>query len=188
MSTPSKTSERYIRATLAWLKSIIIEYAICPFAKRELERGSIRFMVNDDTDIERCLLHLIDECERLDSDTGIETTLLIYANAFAEFEDYLDFLALAENLLLAQGYEGVYQLASFHPDYCFEGSDPDDPANYTNRAPYPMLHLLREQSIALAISSYPHPEQIPQRNIELAHKLGLARMRALLAACYETGK
>lgn len=188
MSTPSKTPAHCISETLTWLKTIIIEYAICPFAKRELDRGSIRFIENDDTDIERCLHHLIDECERLDSDSGIETTLLIYTHAFAKFDDYLDFLALAENLLIAQGYEGVYQLASFHPDYCFEGSSEDDPANYTNRSPYPMLHLLREQSIALAVSSYPQPEQIPQRNIELAHELGLVRMRALLAACYEAAK
>jgi hypothetical protein len=171
-------------ATQAWLKSIIIEYSICPFAKRELERGSIYFSVNHDTDIEQCLLHLIDECDRLNTEPGIETTLLIYADAFAEFDDYLDFLEIAESLLIEQGYEGTYQLASFHPDYCFQGSDPDDAANYTNRSPYPMLHLLRETSIEQAVASHPDPESIPQNNIELTRKLGLAKMQALLAACY----
>jgi len=171
-------------ATQAWLESIIIEYSICPFAKRELDRGSIYFSVNRDTTIEQCLQHLMLECDRLDTDPDIETTLLIYADAFAEFDDYLDFLEIADSLLIDQGYEGVYQLASFHPNYSFQGSTPNDAANYTNRSPYPMLHLLRESSIERAVAGYPDPENIPLRNIELTRKLGLAKMQALLAACY----
>jgi len=171
-------------ATLTWLKSVIIEHSICPFAKRELERGSIYFSVDRDTEIEQCLLNLILECDRLDTESGIETTLLIYADALAEFNDYLDFVEIAESLLIEQGYEGTYQLASFHPDYCFQGSNSDDAANYTNRSPYPMLHLLRETSLDRAVANYPDPENIPQHNIELTRKLGLAKMQALLAACY----
>jgi hypothetical protein len=179
--------QQLIAATQTWLKTIIIEYTICPFAKRELERGSIRFSINHDTEIENCLLNLMLECDRLDTDSSIETTLLIYDSAFTAFDDYLDFLELAETLMCEQGYEGIYQLASFHPDYCFEGSARDDPANYTNRSPYPMLHLLRETSIERAVATYPHPENIPQRNIELTRELGLAKMQALLAACYPLG-
>lgn len=171
-------------ATLLWLKSVIVEYSICPFAKRELDRGSIHFSVNRDSEIEQCLLHLIDECERLDTNPGIETTLLIYADAFAKFDDYLDFLEVAESLLIEQDYEGTYQLASFHPDYCFQGSNPDDAANYTNRSPYPMLHLLRESSIEQAVAAHADPANIPLHNIELTRKLGLAKMQALLSACY----
>ena len=176
--------QQLIVATQNWLKTIIIEYSICPFAKRELERGSIRFVVSHDTDIEICLSNLMLECDRLNSDAGIETTLIIYDQAFICFDDYLDFVELAEELLLVEDYEGVYQLASFHPDYCFEGAKQDDAANYTNRSPYPMLHLLRETSIDRAIDTYPQTEDIPQRNIELTRKLGLAKMQALLAACY----
>lgn len=176
--------QQLIATTQTWLKTIIIEYSICPFAKRELERGSIRFSINHDTEIESCLLNLMIECERLTIDSSIETTLLIYDSAFTAFADYLDFLELAETLLIEQDYEGVYQLASFHPDYCFEGAKQDDPANYTNRSPYPMLHLLRETSIERAVATYPHPENIPQRNIELTRELGLAKMQALLKACY----
>jgi uncharacterized protein len=176
--------QQLITATQAWLKTIIIEYSICPFVKRELERGSIRFSICHDTEIESCLLYLMLECDRLNIDSSIETTLLIYDRAFTAFDDYLDFLELAEALLIEQGYEGVYQLASFHPDYCFEGAETDDPANYTNRSPYPMLHLLRETSIERAVATYPDPENIPQRNIELTRKLGLAKMQALLAACF----
>lgn len=178
----------FISATQAWLKTVIIKHNICPFAKRELERGSIRFTVKHDTGIEDCLLGLIDECELLDSDDGIETSLLIYADAFAGFEDYLDFLELAEALLVEQGYEGIYQLASFHPDYCFDGAAPDDAANYTNRSPYPMLHLLREAGLERAISTYPEPETIPQRNIDLTRSLGAKKMQTLLAACYMQDK
>lgn len=180
------TDEHYKVAAQAWLKTIIIEYGLCPFAKREFERGSIHFAVDRDREMESCLLNLIDECNRLDTDFGIETTLLIYADAFACFDDYLDYLEIAETLLVEQGYEGIYQLASFHPGYCFEGAPTDDPANYTNRSPYPMLHLLRESSIEQAVARYPHPENIPQANIELTGKLGLPKMQALLAACYRT--
>ena len=179
--------QQLIATTQAWLKTVIIAYSICPFAKHELERGSIRFSINHDTEVESCLLNLMLECDRLDTDASIETTLLIYSSAFTAFDDYLDFLELAEALVCEQGYEGVYQLASFHPDYCFEGVKQDDPANYTNRSPYPMLHLLRETSVERAVASYPHPENIPQRNIELTRELGLANMQALLAACYPLG-
>lgn len=176
----------YITATQTWLNSIIIAHNICPFARREQERGSIRFNVDQNTDIEICLVNLMQECDQLDSDTDIETTLLIYANAFKSFDDYLDFVTMADYLLSDHGYEGFYQLASFHPDYCFDGANQDDPANYTNRSPYPMLHLLRETSIDRAVSSHPDVENIPQHNIELTRKLGLANLQALLAACYSS--
>jgi len=175
-------------ATKAWLKNVIIEYNVCPFAKQAWDHDSIRFSIQHDSKIENCLEQLIVECERLDTDDAIETTLLIYAHAFAAFDDYLDYLALAETLLIQQGYEGIYQLASFHPNYCFEGAGQEDAANYTNRSPYPMLHLLREASLEQAVASYPDPENIPQRNIELTRKLGLAKMQALLAACYPDSK
>lgn len=176
--------QQLITTTQDWLKTVIIEYRICPFAKHELERGSIRFSVDHDTEIERCLLNLMLECDRLNINSSIETTLLIYDRAFTSFDDYLDFLELAETLLIEEDYEGVYQLASFHPDYCFEGAKRDDPANYTNRSPYPLLHLLRETSIERAVATYPTTENIPQRNIELTRELGLAKMQMLLAACY----
>lgn len=184
MTHKSLPDQHVKAATQTWLKSIIIEYGICPFAKRELERGSIHFSINRDTELERCLLHLMLECDRLDTDPTIETTLLIYADALAEFDNYLGFLEIAESLMTEQGYEGTYQLASFHPDYCFQGAQPNDAANYTNRSPYPMLHLLRETSIEQAVAAHPNPESIPQHNIQLARKLGLAKVQALLAACY----
>ncbi|SJM91916.1 DUF1415 domain-containing protein [Crenothrix polyspora] len=171
-------------ATEIWLKSIVIAHNFCPFAKQTVTRNSIRFSTVDDTATDICLQLLIDECERLDTDETIETSLLIYSTAFADFEDYLDFLAYAEALLTQQGYDGIYQLASFHPNYCFDGAELDDPANYTNRSPYPMLHLLRESSIERALINVADPESIPQQNVVLTRKMGLAKMRDLLVACY----
>lgn len=175
----------FIEATKTWLSTLIIAHNICPFAKRVFDEQTIRFTVNETEDIEQLLLNLINECELLNNDNSIETSLLIYSKALTDFDDYLDFLALAEDLLIEQGYEGIYQLASFHPDYCFDGVASDDASNYTNRSPYPMLHLLRESSLEQAIKHYANPELIPERNIELTRELGLHTMQDLLAACYK---
>ncbi|MGZ4958766.1 MAG: DUF1415 domain-containing protein [Methylomonas sp.] len=175
--------QKIITATKNWLTSFIIAHNICPFARQVYDNDSIRFVVVESRNPEDCLQTLIEECQYLDAQTGTETTLLIFENSCAEFDDYLDLVAVAEQLLNDQGYEGVYQLASFHPDYCFAESSNDDPANYTNRSPYPMLHLIRESSIERALQAYPHPERIPERNIKLTRSLGLKQMQAQLAAC-----
>jgi hypothetical protein len=121
----------------------------------------------------------------LGRDPGRETSLLIFPTALTDFNGYLDLLDIATALLTDQGYEGVYQLASFHPNYCFEGVGSDDPSHYTNRSPYPMIHILREASLEAALTKYPNPENIPVRNVRRAQSLGLTVMRSLLAACYD---
>ncbi|MDD5214789.1 MAG: DUF1415 domain-containing protein [Methylococcales bacterium] len=176
---------KQITETKKWLETVVIARNICPFAKRVFDDGGIHFHVENSTDVETCLENLLDECARLDENEAIETTLLIYANAFADFDDYLDFVEIAQALLEAEDYEGIYQVASFHPNYCFEGSNENDAANYTNRSPYPMLHLLRESSLEKALENYPNPEEIPENNIKLTRDLGLQKMQAILAACYE---
>jgi len=172
-----------IAQTTRWIETVIVANNFCPFAAREVQRDSIRYRVVRDSAPEPCLLAVAEECLRLDDDPDTETTLVVFLEAFADFYDYLDFVAIAEELLLEQGYEGVYQLASFHPEYLFDGSDTQDPANYTNRSPYPMLHLLRESSIERALQDYPGAEDIPQHNIDSTRRMGLERMQALLAAC-----
>lgn len=172
-----------ISATRNWLKSFIIEYNICPFARKVEEQNSIRFTQINNREWSACLEQLVAEFEFLDSDPKTETTLLIFTEALGDFDEYLDFLELAQQLLIGQDYEGVYQLASFHPDYCFEGCDDNDPANYTNRSPYPMLHIIREASIEQALQHYPNPENIPQRNIELTRKMGIKALQAILRTC-----
>ena len=181
---PQLSEQQLIASTQAWLRTVVIGHNFCPFAQRELEQNRIRCSVNASPDWANGLQQLISECLLLDADPAITTTLIIFSQNLSHFDDYLDFLALAEQLLQAQGFHGTYQLASFHPDYCFEGASENDPANFTNRSPYPMLHLLREDSLASALRHYPQPEQIPERNIAVARQLGFAKMQALLRACY----
>ena len=174
MNTPLE-----ITRTKNWLKNVIIAHNICPFAKREFERESIHYELVESENLEEQLQHLISVCNLLDSDNTVETSLLIYPKGLNDFDDYLDFLALANALMEKHGYEGIYQLASFHPDYCFEGAEQDDPSNYTNRAPYPTLHLIREASLEKVLADYPNPEKIPERNIEYTRQLGLETMQKM---------
>ena len=122
--------------------------------------------------------------QRLDFAKEIETTLLILPNGHQDFDDYLELVDYAERLLEQQGYEGIYQIATFHPFYCFHGSEKNDPANFTNRSPYPILQLLREESIEKALEKYPHPEKIPERNIQFAREKGITYMQALLNSAF----
>ncbi|PMR72486.1 DUF1415 domain-containing protein [Billgrantia endophytica] len=161
-----------LAATRTWVETFVVAHDVCPFAGRELARDTVRYTDIVAREWEPALRTLIEECQRLDETPGIETTLLVLSQGLDDFDDYLDFLAIAEALLAEQGYEGIYQLASFHPDYCFEDAEPDDPANFTNRSPWPMLHLLREASLERALEHYPDPEAIPERNIEEMRRLG----------------
>ena len=166
--------------TRRWLEQVVIGHNFCPFAKRELRRNAIRFAECPCDRNEDVLEQLVAECEFLDTHPDIETTLLVLPRGFEGFLDYLDMLELAERLLAQLGYEGVYQIASFHPDYCFADADNDDAANFTNRSPYPMLHLLREASLSMAIDNHPDIDAIPSANVSKARELGVAYFRRLL--------
>ena len=167
-------NETVIAQTKAWLKNVVVGCNFCPFASREVQRDSIHYEVVRSQEMEACLESVLRECKRLDADTTVETTLLIFPGAFPEFEDFLDLLELGEALLQEHDYEGIYQIASFHQDYRFADAPDDDPANYTNRSLYPMLHLLREASLDRVLENYPDPEGIPDRNIAFARQKGLA--------------
>ena len=175
--------ESYQVATENWVKQVIMKFNLCPFARREVERASIRYAVVEEHKPKAVLLALLAECALLDEQPAIETTLVILPRGFEGFYAYLDLVDLAEEMLLEQGYEGKYQLASFHPDYCFEGEPQDDAANYTNRSPYPTLHLIREASMALVLADYPDPHTIPERNVEFARRKGADFFVKLLASC-----
>ena len=158
---------------------MVIGCNFCPFAAKEFRAGTIHYQVEESDDKETILQSFFKECERLDLHPEIETSLLIMPNAVPAFPDYLDLLSLGEQLIAIHDYEGVYQIASFHPEYIFEGSSADDPANYTNRSIYPMFQLLREDSVEKALSRFPDPEGIPERNIRFAREKGLEVMRRL---------
>jgi uncharacterized protein len=172
-----------IRQTRNWVEKVVIGLNFCPFAQRELINERVRFTVSDAIGIEATLENLLREIHFLEDNIGTETTLLIYPLAFSEFDDYLDLLDLANALVEDQGYEGIFQVASFHPIYQFADSAKDDAANYTNRSPYPMLHLLREESLELALENYPDPDTIPERNVKFAREKGLGYMQVLLESC-----
>ncbi|MGB0906652.1 MAG: DUF1415 domain-containing protein [Maricaulaceae bacterium] len=174
-----------INQTKKWLSSVIIAQGLCPFARREFDGETIHYEVIETAETSAQLECVLAQCEALDADKSRETSLLIFPNGLDDFEDYLDLLEIANALLAAEGYEGIYQLASFHPDYRFEGAPEDDACHYTNRSPYPMLHILREVSVEQAIKTHPNPEKIPERNITLTRELGLKAMQDLLAACYK---
>lgn len=179
----TNTTEQVIAQTKKWINDVVIACNFCPFAAKEIKQNTVFYKVESSIQIKVCLQTVIEECVRLDNDTAIETTLIIFPVTFQKFTDYLDFVALAEKLLKQQKYEGVYQAASFHPQYRFSKTPADDAANYTNRSVYPMLHLLREEQIEQALLRYPNPEQIPQRNIHFAQEKGAAYMKMLRDAC-----
>jgi hypothetical protein len=167
-----------------WLESFVVELNLCPFAERELTKGSVRFVVTPATTEENLLLALHNELQRLSADTSVETTLLIHPGVLQKFDDYNQFLSAAEGLLVRAQLEGTYQIASFHPDYRFAGTDPDDAENYSNRSTYPLLHILREQSVTRAVGEYADVDQIPARNIELLNHLGKRKLGAMWQACF----
>jgi uncharacterized protein len=171
---------RAIEQTQQWLEEVVIGLNFCPFAKRELRKNSVRFILNENGDMHETLQHLIAECEFLDAHPDTETTLLILPSGFEDFLAYLDLLALAEDLLAERGYEGVYQVASFHPDYCFADAEAADAGNFTNRSPFPMLHLLREASLDIAIDNHPDIDSIPEINMRKARALGVEFFRKIL--------
>ena len=176
-----------ILGTQKWIQEFVVGHNICPFARKEFERGSVDYSVFTGNDTEKALHSLLALCEKLDNDEAIETTFLILADGFADFYQYLDLLALANSLIVQQDYEGIYQLASFHPEYCFEGEDARDASNYSNRSPYPMLHIIREERLEKALEYYSSPEEIPERNIAHCRELGVNALEKILKQCRDAG-
>jgi uncharacterized protein len=165
------SSGQYIEQTKQWLSAIVIGENFCPFAKPAFDSNVIRYKLVEINDISKLLLACFEEVRYLDQHSETETTLIILPKLH-QFYDFLDAIDMLEAMLVQHQYEGVYQLAHFHPDYCFDGVDTDSAENYTNRSPYPMIHILREASLEKALSSFAFPENIPNRNIEHAHKKG----------------
>jgi len=172
-----------IDATRHWLEAAVIGLNLCPFAKAVHVKRQIRWAVTAASDAGTLLAELRGELARLaDADPqATDTTLLIHPRALTDFIDYRFFLDDANRALRKLGYEGILQLASFHPAYEFADAAPDDLANHTNRSPHPMLHLLREASIDRAVAAYPDAEAIYGRNVETLRALGHAGWRRLLA-------
>lgn len=177
MSDPSTVEQD----TRAWLERAVIGLNLCPFAKAVHVRGQVHYAVSAATHEDALLVDLEAELKALvamDSDVR-DTTLLIAPDFLQDFLDFNDFLARADDVLAGLDLEGVIQIASFHPDYQFAGTAPDDITNFTNRAPYPTLHLLREASIDRAVEAFPDAEEIFGRNMQTLKTLGAEGWAAL---------
>jgi uncharacterized protein len=170
-----------LEATRAWVDKAVIGLNLCPFAKAVQVQGRVRYVLSQATTPQDLLYELAAELNHL-HDTPPEetdTTLLVHPHVLTDFLDYNDFLEAADALVADIGLEGVMQVASFHPRYQFEGTEPDDITNYTNRSPFPTLHLLREDSIDRAVEAFPEPEAIFETNVATLEKLGIGGWLAL---------
>jgi hypothetical protein len=173
------SNEEAIHKTAQWIKQVVIDCRFCPFAALPVKKNTVRYAVERSGDTDVVLNTIIAECEYLEENSDVETTFVILPESYHDFYAYLKFLAQAEKALKKSGYEGTYQIAGFHPEYLFAGSDESDAANYTNRSIYPMVHLLRESSIDEALENYAEPESIPDTNIAFAQKKGVVYMKML---------
>ena len=175
---PEPTAD-YEQATRDWLEAVVIALNLCPFARREFVNDRVRFAISDARNEVQLLQALESELQLLFGDETIETSLLVHPHVLGDFEAYNQFLDLADGLLAQMNLDGVFQIASFHLNYQFEGTLPGDAENYTNRSPYPTLHILREASLARAIDQTPDIDQVPIRNIQTMNALGAEKLKRL---------
>jgi len=156
-----------------WMERFVIRHNLCPFAKKPYLQNTIRYELYEGTNWEELGIVVQKECLFLKNTpkSTIETTIIIIPNALNDFNDYLDYLDFVNRLIFALRLDGVLQIASFHPDYQFDGTTIEDVTNFTNRSPFPLLHLLREESIEAALAHYKEPESIPERNMETMRRL-----------------
>jgi hypothetical protein len=167
---------------LAWLQVMVVGEGLCPFAARPLRDGLVRISVCEAGDADAIYRHVLGEMQRLLETPAdeIETTVVAVPAGLAAFDDYLDMLAALEDALAELNLEGVLQIASFHPDYVFAETGEDEVSNFTNRSPYPLFHLLREEALSQALENYPDAHKIPERNQARMRELGRAGIERLL--------
>ena len=175
------SDEEILGATRHWLEKAVIGLNLCPFAKAVYVKNQVRLVVSRARHADDLLEELDRELDLLVATPAeeIDTTLLIHATLFEDFLDFNDFLEVVDGVVEEHALEGVIQLASFHPRFQFDGTEPDDISNYTNRAPFAMLHLLREASVEKAVEAFPEAEAIFEENIKTLEKLGHAGWKAL---------
>ncbi len=179
----SPPDQLVIQQMTQWIRSFVIKFNLCPFAKREMDKCSVRMKVSPAQAFQHALAELKIELELLDENPDLATTFLIFPAFMHDFFDYLDFVEKANSSLCVAGYEGIYQLATFHPDYCFADAPVEDVTNYTNRSPYPMLHILREDDLERAIAAYGNTDKIPENNMARLRELGLEKVKELFQEC-----
>ena len=175
------TDDEVLASTRHWLEKAVIGLNLCPFAKAVYVKNQVRLVVSKARHADDLLEELDRELDLLVATPAdeLDTTLLIHPTLFADFLDFNDFLEVADGVVAEHELEGIIQLASFHPQFQFEGTEPDDIGNYTNRAPFAILHLLREESVERAVEAFPEAGAIFEQNIATLEKLGHAGWKSL---------
>lgn len=170
-----------------WLRQVVIGLNLCPFAAKPTNENRVRMVVSNAMDDDSLLQILESEMTLMDTKPAseIETTLVITPDHLKDFYDYNQFLQWAQRLIKRNGWLGVYQLASFHPDYCFAGAEPGDPENLTNRSPYPIVHIIREASLEKALDYFPDVESVPERNMAKMRGLSPEERKKLFTYLYK---
>lgn len=180
MVTPVRAVTAHVERNIRrWLDDFVVGLNLCPFARPLLGAKNLRIAVCEDTDtpaLRRTFLQELDRLQRV-AEEEVATTLLAFPCALQDFDDYLRFLEDAQELLLESGLEGLVQLASFHPEYLFAGEAPDAASHYSNRSPYPIIHLLREDMLSRALEDGADPQQIPDRNMATLDAIGVAELK-----------
>lgn len=174
-----------VEETRVWIERVVVGLGLCPFAEASIAGDGLKFVHMSSPTVDELTAALRDGVLELRSAAGkkFDSLLLIHPNVLTDFYAYNDFLARAEQVLEETGSVGDFQIASFHPRYQFAGTDPEDVENYTNRSPYPMLHLLRESSVERALANFQNPDDIPKRNVERLRRLGRDGIEKLLSGC-----
>jgi hypothetical protein len=172
------TSDRALRHVQDWLREFVVGLNLCPFARPLLGDPSLRIAICEESDVQALRSSFLRELDLLQGspEQQIATTLLVFPKALRDFAMYLEFFATAQELLVDGGLEGLVQLASFHPRYCFAGEAPDAASHYSNRSPYPIIHLLREEMLSRVLEDFVDPGRIPERNIEALNALGVPEL------------
>lgn len=189
-SIPMEADRDPVAETRIWLEKVVIGLNLCPFAKAVHARNQIRYVLSAAEDPETLLAELVRELQVLHAapPEEIDTTLLIHPRVLDDFLDYNDFLDIADDSLEELGFTGELQIASFHPQYQFAGTHIDDIENYTNRSPYPMLHLLREESVERAVDAFPDTDSIYEKNIETMRRIGQDGLKEIFCRSSNNGR
>ncbi|OEF30139.1 DUF1415 domain-containing protein [Vibrio rumoiensis] len=188
-SSPSLPSHSKIESEVEqWLMDVVIGLNLCPFAAKPQRNAQIKIVVSNAKVEERLLEDVFQEFMTLTNTpvVELETTLIVIPYMLSDFDDYNFFLDWVDALIKQENWQGIYQVATFHPDYCFAGANPDDAENLTNRSPYPVLHLIREESMEKAVKHYPNPEAIPDTNIARVEALTESEKKQLFPYLFKS--
>ena len=188
LEKPSSNTELIMREVGDWLNDVVIGLNLCPFAAKPMRNLQIKTFVSHAETEETLLQDILEQLLELETTSSekIDTTLVVVPDMLSDFYDYNLFIDWIEALLRQQNWQGIFQLATFHPNYCFGGTEPEDAENLTNRSPYPIFHLLREDSMEKVLKHYPNPESIPDKNIERVESLSEKEKQQLFPYLYKS--